>query len=238
MKRIISILVVFCFVFGAVPLLAQQTVTPENPNVRIIKSEETNPVNIASTFSKAGKSDQELIALDSQLKREGFSPEVKAMGEGNKPNFWGHRDIYHNNQTDEDGSVTISIQNYSKSNSKDSAALVQIRFSVGDRSQVYSCSLIARSGDFQNMEEYKVDNNLGIVKASSWWSCVQNYIRTRCAAACWNAFATCANVSSVLDFVKCVVRAAGCGACPLASMACCGCDCSWWCRWAAGCCNR
>jgi hypothetical protein len=54
-----------------------------------------------------------------------------------------------------------------------------------------------------------------------------------CASVCLGALTGCAGVFPV--YLQCVVVA--CGGCAVKCGACAACDCSIWCRWAAGCCE-
>jgi hypothetical protein len=240
MKHFISIIAMCCFLFGAVPLLAQTEPAQEKDQidlqVKLIKTEVLAPAVLAPQFRTLLKADEEVKAIDTHLKKMGFAPQMEPLGLKKVPNFWGSRETYQNKLA-EKGTYTVQLQSYIKQGSKDSAALGRVVLTVGERSEIYSFYLIAPGGNFEAMEEYRIDKRLNILKANSWWSCVKSYIKKKCASACLSALVECApGASSVLGYVVCV--AAKCGGCALKSMACCACDCSWWCKWAVGCCDR
>lgn len=70
--------------------------------------------------------------------------------------------------------------------------------------------------------------------AGTFWQRFVTCLRGSCAEACLQALATCPRTSWVV-FLGCM--AVRCGGCALRCSACAACDCSWWCRWAAGCCR-
>jgi hypothetical protein len=58
-------------------------------------------------------------------------------------------------------------------------------------------------------------------------------IRSSCAETCLGSLVGCAGAFPV--YVQCV--AVACGGCALKCGACAGCNCGFWCKWAAGCCE-
>jgi hypothetical protein len=150
-------------------------------------------------------------------------------------NFWGVREIF--KQEGKESSFTVRMQDYTKTGSRDAAAIGQVAFTAGDKSEIYSFYLFAPNGNFRAMEEYKVGKNLTILKAHSWWGCVQNAIQKECGPACLDSLGACAvTAPTVVGYVYCV--AGTCGGCAIKSLACCGCNCSFLCKWAVGCCDR
>jgi hypothetical protein len=64
---------------------------------------------------------------------------------------------------------------------------------------------------------------------SRFVKCVTN----GCAQTCLGSLVACAGAFPI--YLKCV--AVACGGCALKCGACAACDCSFWCKWAAGCCE-
>jgi hypothetical protein len=60
-----------------------------------------------------------------------------------------------------------------------------------------------------------------------------NCVKGTCASVCLGSLTACAGVFPV--YLKCV--AVSCGGCALKCGACATCNCSFWCRWAVGCCK-
>lgn len=237
MKRFISIVVMCCFLLIAMPSFAQQEEqpSPTTPQLKPIKSETLSQSAVAQKFNTLMKVDDEIRAIDTHLQGLGFSPQVEQKG---VQNFWGTSDTYKNPANNERLTFTVNIRSYTKPGSKDLMAICQTTISAMNRSQTYSFYLLAPNGNFDAMEEYTIDNNLQVIKANSWWSCIQNYVRNRCGSTCTNALISCLfPLPTIPGYIACIaIRCAG--YCTVGSFACCSCNCSWWCRWAAGCCRR
>lgn len=74
----------------------------------------------------------------------------------------------------------------------------------------------------------------GVVPAAgTFWQRFVTCVRGSCGSVCLAALPTCAGTWVL--YLKCL--AVVCGGCVLKCSACAACDCSWWCRWAAGCCK-
>jgi hypothetical protein len=71
------------------------------------------------------------------------------------------------------------------------------------------------------------------IGALSIFSRLINCVRSTCASVCLGSLTACAGVFPV--YLKCV--AVACGGCALKCGACATCDCSFWCKWAVGCCR-
>lgn len=232
MKRFISMIIICCFFINSVPIFAQTVPIKENEPLAVelkpIKSKILKAKYLSPVFAKLYKADKEIIDLGDDLKKKGFQ-----VQKGIK-NFWGIQETF-----SKDGkTVTYSvyIQDYTKPNSKDTAAIGQVRVIAGDRSEMYSFSLEAPDGDFDKAIEYRIDKKLGISKANSWWSCVKRRLLGS-TATCAGSLLTCAPAAATwAGYLACV--AASCGFAYAKVTACCSCDCSWWCRGAVGCCDR
>jgi len=190
------------------------------------KSVNINEDVLVEKYNKLHKVDKEIIALDDHLKKNGFKPLKE------KKNFWGIENTYE--EEDKKVVMSINIQDYEKPNSKDVAALGQIKITDGDRSDVYSFHLIAPDGKFKEAKEHKLDSDLNVIEAHSWWSCVEGYLKANCTQEISMALITCCFVFWT-GYLNCV--ALKMGVFFVKACACCGCNCNWWCSWAVGCCR-
>ncbi|SRR6266511_2362075 len=122
-------------------------------------------------------------------------------------------------------------QSISKGDDQGAVATTTIR--AGDQEETYEMLLEAPRGNFSQAREFTIERDK-VVEANSWWSAWVGCLRSNCASACLNALFSCSGTWTA--YFWCVV--ARCGGCVLRCAACSTCDCSWWCRWAAGCCDR
>jgi hypothetical protein len=127
----------------------------------------------------------------------------------------------------------ISLSALDKSDSEDQAAIVTVRVNAGQNTEQYDMLLEANDGDFEDVREFKVENDQ-IVPAKSWWTATRNCITSRCGAICIGALVTCSG--TWVAYLGCV--AAACGGCWATCAACATCNCRWWCKWAAKCCRQ
>jgi len=167
-------------------------------------------------------------ALSSELLKSGFKPST-----GNN-DFYGGSERY----VSSDGkklNIDFSFQSYSKASSKDAGAIgvITLKASSGE-SETYNFSLIAPNGDFNKFTEHYADKNNKIVKTNSWSSRWYACAKSKCVSSCLGALTTCPK-SSWTVFLACV--AVRCGGCVAKCVACASCNCSFWCKWAAGCCR-
>jgi hypothetical protein len=72
--------------------------------------------------------------------------------------------------------------------------------------------------------------------AGTFWQRFVTCLRGGCAGTCLGSIGTCAGKGGGWAAVLACIAVA-CGGCALRCSACAACDCSWWCRWAAGCCR-
>lgn len=204
----------------------------EEPGVKVISSQILGPQPAAMSLGKLNKSDEEVQAVSRELLQQGYEPQTKPE------NHFGW-DIAYQRRDGEIAKVAIRVQDYAKPGSKDAAAIGSITISAGIRSDTYSFSLIAPEGNFEKAIEYRVDRKtLKVERAQSFWTCFRDRVVRQCVGVCINALGTCLVTSggSWASYLLCL--ASKCGLCAAKAFGCCLCDCSWWCRWAVGCCNR
>ena len=210
-------------------------VTPqqdEQPGVKVLASQVLAKSVAVSRLAGLIRSDEELQALSKQLTGQGY----KAQTSPAKHFGW---DVTFQRPDGQIAKVALLVQDYTKQGSKDTAAIGTITLTARKRSDTYSFSLIAPNGDFKNVIESRVDKkSLNVVKANSFWSCFVNRVRSKCAGICIAALGTCLTTAggSWTSYLFCL--ASRCGLCAAKAFGCCLCDCSWWCSWAVGCCDR
>ncbi len=132
-----------------------------------------------------------------------------------------------------DLSFELSLQSFSKPQSRDQAAVATVTISAGMNIETYTILLEAPNGNFAQASEFLVKNN-AVVKASSWWTCINRCVRRSCTSACIEAAFTCSGTWAA--YIWCFL--AKCGSCGGKCLVCCTCNCKWWCRWISGCCRR
>jgi hypothetical protein len=122
-------------------------------------------------------------------------------------------------------------QSVSKADAEGAVATITIR--GGGNYTEHSILLEAERGNFLQARESTIENDQ-VVESHSWWSAWTGCLYRDCASTCLNSLWACSGTWAA--YFWCV--AAACGGCVLKCSACATCDCSWWCRWAAGCCSQ
>lgn len=166
-------------------------------------------------------------ALSGKLTEEGFKPQKTG-----KNAYFGATETIKSNDG-KTATFDIKVQSYAKAGSKDKGAVGMVTVKSGGNSDTYQFSLLAPGGDFEKAVEFTVDKNNKVKKANSWWSRWIRCLRNRCASTCLGALTACSGTWAA--YFWCVVAA--CGGCVLRCSGCATCNCRWWCRWAAGCCE-
>lgn len=166
-------------------------------------------------------------ALQARVLAEGFKP----VTEGEKA-FFGHANTYKSNDG-KTATFEIIVHSYMKAGSKDQAAIASVKIKAGDKSDTYHFLLIAPNGDFEKVQEFTLGQNDAVVPANSYWDRFRACLADKCGSACLSAIPTCSGTWTA--FLWCLIRK--CGTCVLRCTACAACDCRWWCKWAAGCCD-
>lgn len=186
---------------------------------------------IARKFEKLHRVDKEIKALDKHLRKKGFRPQKE------KKNYWGIKNTYEDK--DKKAVFSLEVQDYFKPKSKDGAAIGQLTITAGDRTEVYSFDLIAPEGKVKKAKEYRVDKNLKVVEAESWWDCVLRELTKSIPDVAIDIAKCCISAAfsgpfSWASFLTCIALAFGV---PFAlASGCCGCNCNWWCIF-IGCCR-
>lgn len=187
---------------------------------------------LAKKFEKLHKVDKEVSALAAHLKTKGFRPQKE------KKNFWGVKTTHEDG--DKKAIVSVYIQDYTKPKSKDGGCVGQVAIAVGDRSDIYSFSLIAPEGDVKRPKEYRVDKALKVLEADSFWDCVWAEAGKHAPTVLGGALVPCALSAQVggpfswAVFLSCMALALG--GVFFWAVACCDCNCRWYCSW-LGCCR-
>jgi hypothetical protein len=130
----------------------------------------------------------------------------------------------------------MNVQDLEKQGTKDQLAIVTVQLTAGDDVDSYAMLVEVPGGDFEKMNELKVQGKR-VVKASSWWSRLRGCLRRWGSQACKEAIVRCSIGAPVSPggFVACVYATCG----PIYSRCahCATCRCRWWCKWGSGCCR-
>jgi hypothetical protein len=217
--------------------LSQADAEPST-ELNLIKSEVISKSSLSADFANLKRSDKSIALAGDFLVQKGFEAQTK------DENFFGLKETYSvkskttGEETQE--TFTLMVQDYRSKSSKDVGAVARVSVVAGNQKQDYTFNLIAPEGNFDKATEYQVaiaqkgPGKLEVVKANSWWSCVKQKIKEKCVGPCITSLTTCSGTWTA--YFACV--AARCGSCLVKQAACCACDCSWWCKWAVGCCDR
>ena len=228
-----------CFsLLAATPLFAQRPPTEKEtqPGVKILSSQALASDDVSRRISDSISSNKAVAALAAHLGKGGYKEQTGPA------DFFGY-EIIHQGKGGRTATTTIILQNYAKADTDEQAALAlttifegsPVGQTSGNRAASYAFALL---GNFEKPTEYRVDDQNNVVLAHSWWSCFLNTVRTRCARTCISALSTCSSIRTFAGFINCVVRTTGCTGCVLAAMACCTCNCNFFCSWATGCCRN
>ncbi|MGW3668105.1 hypothetical protein [Streptomyces sp. NPDC005141] len=95
--------------------------------------------------------------------------------------------------------------------------------------------LEARNGDLLDAVELVPTSANVLEERDGWWDALTGCLGRDCGGVCLSAALSCPKVNWAA-FLICL--AGRCGVCVVKCAACATCDCSWWCKWAAGCCDN
>jgi hypothetical protein len=195
-----------------------------------------DPQAASEAFRARAKARPQLRKLSDEAKKRGYTPheqaeeafgirvKTRATGNVRPPSALGAKAVR---------TVEFELVGQSASKSGAEGAIATCVVKAGSNETAYDFLLEAPDGDFQRAQEFTLENNK-VIEAHSWWSAWVGCLRSRCASTCLSSLFTCSGTWAA--YFWCV--AAACGGCVLRCSACATCDCSWWCRWAAGCCDR
>lgn len=189
---------------------------------------------IDERINKKGK----LQKLEAEAQRRGFKPLKGPKGElGIRQKFRSRKPVQPpadvKSEPVQDLEFQITLRTLTKEKSQDQAAIATLTITAGTNSEEYDLLLEAPSGNFAQASEFMMEGDQ-VVLAHSWWSAVRSCLISKCGSVCVGALFACGG--TWVAYLGCV--AAACGGCWARCLACASCDCSWWCRWAAGCCDR
>jgi hypothetical protein len=166
---------------------------------------------------------------------------VKKIAEAFKGKGFKAENTYFGNEStlEQDGNTitqSIYVQDYKKGNTAGAIGIVTV--SDGKNEDTYTFSLEKTGNKETDVLEHFVNKNNEVEKANSWYTCLYKTLQAKCGSTvglkllstCWNAYASW-SWSSLLNCIKGSL-------CGVISITCCTCDCSLWCKWAAGCCDR
>jgi hypothetical protein len=112
-------------------------------------------------------------------------------------------------------------------------AVGTVTATAGTNETIEHISLEMAQSDFDRMIERQVENG-ALVVVDGWWDRFRGCLGG-CGGVCLAALGSCVGAGALPAILGCL--AIRCGGCAAKCAACATCDCSWWCRWAAGCCQ-
>jgi hypothetical protein len=206
---------------------------PLEEGTEVEGTEDIDPDDATEEIEKLKKT-KKGKALHKHLDDKGFEP-----GGDKKKDFYGQRTRYkHPDKPNVKITHTLVLQNYEKKGTADAGAIGTLTLTTKDQNETQTTSydfvLIAPDGKFEQYDEFTATENGEIVDANSWYSCLYNRISQKCQGPCVTALVTCSGTWA--GYLVCLGVA--CGGCLTLQYGCCGCDCSWWCKWGVGCCDR
>ncbi|WP_331739205.1 hypothetical protein OG440_40670 (plasmid) [Streptomyces sp. NBC_00637] len=95
--------------------------------------------------------------------------------------------------------------------------------------------LEAHGNDLLNATELVATSANVLEERDGWWDALTGCLGRDCGGVCLSAALSCPKVNWAA-FLLCL--AGRCGVCVVKCAACATCDCTWWCKWAAGCCDQ
>ncbi|GAA2603448.1 hypothetical protein [Streptomyces tubercidicus] len=123
---------------------------------------------------------------------------------------------------------------YSAGTDQLAVGAVIVRANGGEYENIYALTLEAPNQNYTAVTETTVQGGtLRVV--DGWWDALTGCLGRDCGSVCLGAAISCPKVNWIA-FLACL--AGRCGGCIVKCAACATCDCSWWCKWAAGCCNQ
>lgn len=194
------------------------------------------PRAASEAFKKRVNDRSELRRLHEEAKSRGYTPsddEDEAFGI--RVRVQATKDVQPPSPSAAGGAVRnveIELVGVSASKSGAEGAVATCVVKAGKNEQVYDFLLEAPGGDFARAREFTVRDG-EVVDAHSWWSAWVGCLQRSCLSTCLSSLVACSGTWAA--YFWCV--AAACGGCVLRCAGCATCDCSWWCRWAAGCCD-
>lgn len=194
----------------------------------------------AMAKSAALASRKEVKTVLAHARSSGFTPSTKSS------DFQGFKRSYKPDGVVSEGEQTVTrldhtyqVQELKKAGSKDFAAVVISTFNavgVSGGTQTDVRYLFAPGGDITKTTEMKFDHATGkVVSTNSWFSRLKACVGSKCSAPCKDALTSCLASGGIAGYLICFARK--CGGCSAKCVACASCNCRWWCKWAAGCCQ-
>jgi hypothetical protein len=166
-----------------------------------------------------------LQALKAKADAEGF------LAVRGKESNWGMNASW---TTNDGRSVSYEMHTQSVRRDKDQACLVTETLRTSEReTATFHSFLVAPKGNFKNVSEFYTDKAYRVRLAHSKWTRFTACVRRKCVGTCLGSLVTCSGTWAA--YLGCVFIA--CGGCMAVCGACALCNCSWWCKWAVGCCK-
>lgn len=181
---------------------------------------------------------KKLQKLDEEAKKRGYKKAAGKADVGMRHKFKASKPVPPpagtSGQPVQEVEFEMSFTALEKPNSEDQAAIGTVRVTAGQNTEEYDMLLEAVDGDFEDVREFKIENDK-IVPANSWWTATRTCITGgKCGTVCIGALVACSGTWAA--YLLCL--ASTCGLCYGKCAACGTCNCRWWCKWAAGCCRQ
>jgi len=211
---------------------AERPAAIENETVELL-----DPKAAHDAYRARAKDRKEVGKLSDEVKQRGYSAKDEPEGAfGIRVKARATKDVRPTSASAAAGeavrTVEFELLGLSASKSGAEAAVATCVVKAGRQELVYDFLLEAPGGDFSRAREWTILDGK-VVEAHSWWSAWVGCLQRSCASTCLTSLFACTGTWAA--YFWCV--AAACGGCVLRCSACATCDCSWWCRWAAGCCD-
>ena len=210
-----------------------------NPRIVLEQTELLDSVSVAASLKarldKAGTPEH---SLAQEAARRGYKPRIGAKADlGIRQKYRAETPVKPPKGVPgpaiQDVEFQLLVRSFGRAGSKDEAAVATVTIAAGANRDTYEMLLEAPGGNFAKAREAVVQGGQ-VVAASSWWTATKACLKSKCATVCVGALVTCGGTWA--GYLGCV--AVACGGCWVRCAACAGCNCHWWCKWAAGCCHR
>lgn len=209
-----------------------------------------DPPDVMRSMESRGRhGDSELAKVLEGARRMGFAE--LGDGAGGEDRYWGWQTTYTPRSPVEPPADIAALSNErlpaaeeltgqvlvrgAGSTGGDQAAVLDVNISAGPYIKESTLLLRCPGGNCDQITEHAVNgdtNELELV--DGWWDRFRNCLGG-CGGPCLAALGTCIGTGAIPAILACL--AIRCGGCAAKCAACATCDCTWWCKWAAGCCE-
>jgi hypothetical protein len=193
-----------------------------------------NVKDVAVRINDLVKTDRGMEALARKLTADGFTAQDPVPQPPYPKSLFGIEMKYAGDKEHKPVTMTLVVQDYTKKSGEQSA-LGMATLSSDEGVKNYAFILIKTGKDFKGAEEYKVDEQFNVVRAHSFSTCFFGNL-ARCRP-CTDSATSCLRGRSFADSLNCLFVIPACTTCVVGALACCMCNCFFFCSWATGCCH-